>query len=76
MTTPANQSRTGIPRNRAPQGTVAKRLLVALLPDEREELDRLADLDNRTHSAMARIFLLRGMQADPAFKSPAEQQGK
>lgn len=76
MTTTANQSRPGIPKNRAPQGTSAKRLLVALLPDERADLDRLAGLDNRTASAMARIYLLRGMQSDPAFSTSAEHHGE
>lgn len=68
MSSNANQARPGIPRTRAPAGCDRlNRVIVSLMPDERTELIRLAALDNRTYSAMARIYLLRGMQADPNF---------
>ncbi len=55
-----------VPRNRAPNGALeSQRVFVALLPEERAELIRLADLYNRTWSAQARIYLVRGMKTDP-----------
>ena len=69
MSTRAKQSQPGIPKNRAPKGTEAKRLTVALLPEERTALDKLATIDSRTSSAMARIYLLRGMLADPTYQN-------
>ncbi|MCK2097752.1 ribbon-helix-helix domain-containing protein [Thauera aromatica] len=36
---------------------------MALRPDELEELERRAEADGRTLSAMARIFMVRGMVA-------------
>lgn len=68
MNSSANSARPGIPRTRSPAGCDRlHRVNVALMPDERDELIRLAALDNRTYSAMARIYLIRGMQADPSF---------
>lgn len=53
-------------RSRAPNGApFDKRIFVSLFPEERDELIRLADLYNRTWSAQDRIYLVRGMKADP-----------
>lgn len=53
-----------LPRRRAPNGVVTQsRLRMALRPDELEELERRAEADGRTLSAMARIFMVRGMVA-------------
>lgn len=50
------------PRSRAPKGAGgAGRFNIALLPNERAELQRLADKDGRTMSAMARVLVLRGL---------------
>ena len=52
-----------LPRQRAPSGVdTARRLRVALLPAERAELERRAEEDGRSISAMARIFMVRGMR--------------
>jgi len=65
MAKPALQT-LKVRRNRAPNGApFDKRVLVSMFPEEREELIRLADLYNRTWSAQARIYLVRGMKADP-----------
>lgn len=67
-----------ITRSRGPKGALAaKRTVVALLPHEREELERLAALDSRTYSAMGRIYLIRGMKADPNYREtdPAQSEG-
>lgn len=51
-----------IPRSRTPKGTgQAGRINLSLLPEERDKLQRLADADCRTLSAMARVLVLRGM---------------
>lgn len=56
-------------RNRAPNGALERqRVFVALLPEERAELIRLAEVYNRTWSAQARIYLLRGMKTDPNLR--------
>jgi len=53
------------PRDRAPSGVVTnRRLRVGLMPAELAELERRAEADGRTLAAMARIYLLRGMQLD------------
>ena len=65
-------------RSRGPKGSLeAKRTAVALLPEERAELERLAALDSRTYSAMGRIYLMRGMKADPNYRAtdPAQSEG-
>lgn len=60
-----------IRRSRAPKGVLGSRTFIALLPHERAELERLAGLDNRTWSAMGRIYLIRGMKQDPNYHEPA-----
>lgn len=51
-----------MPRSRAPKGAGgAGRFNIALLPNERAELQRLADAEGRTMSAMARVLVLRGL---------------
>ncbi len=48
------------PRSRTPKGTgEAGRINLSLLPVERAELQRRADADGRTLSAMARVLVLR-----------------
>lgn len=46
------------------RGGVTKVKMVAarLLPEEREELERLAERDHRTLSAMLRVVYLRGVE--------------
>ena len=39
------------------------------MQDERDELLAVAAAEGRSISAMARVFLLRGMQADGRFKA-------
>ncbi len=64
-----------IRRSRAPQGAGRGfRTFIALLPQERAELERLAELDNRTWSAMGRIFLVRGMKTDPNYRDEVVAQ--
>lgn len=59
-------------RNRSPNGVGSeKRVNIALYPEERAEVERLAVLDNRSTSAMARLFILRGMTTDPNFNPVA-----
>lgn len=59
---------TATPRSRCPKGVDSVlRINISLMPEERGELLLRATQDGRTYSAMARIFLLRGMQADPNF---------
>lgn len=53
------------PRSRSPKGVDSVlRINIALMPEERVELLRHAAQEERTIAAMARVFLLRGMQAD------------
>ena len=69
MTTTIDSNRQRIRRSRGPNGaSLAKRTFVALLPHERDELERLAELECRTCSAMARIYLVRSMKVDPNFR--------
>lgn len=50
-----------VQRSRTPKGTgQAGRINLSLLPEERAKLQRLADADCRTLSAMARVLVLRG----------------
>lgn len=50
--------------SRAPTGTkIGDRLNVGLLPEERVRLNKLAEQDGRTLSAMGRVLLLKGMDA-------------
>lgn len=39
------------------------------MQEEREELIRRAAEDGRTISAMARVYMVRGMKADPLFNT-------
>lgn len=58
------------PKCRSPNGVnSADRVSVALMQNERTELLRRADEDGRTASAMARVYMVRGMKADPLFNS-------
>ena len=58
------------PRCRSPNGVDSVlRVSVALMPDEREILLKKAAMDGRTTSAMARVYMVRGMQADPDFNT-------
>lgn len=64
MKTAAKSAATSAPRSRAPKGVdLLRRVNIALMPDERDALQRRAAADGRTDAAMARIYLLRGMQA-------------
>lgn len=60
------------PRCRAPNGVDSiGRISLALMPDERDELCRRAAMDGRTVSAMARVYMIRGMQDDTRFSDLA-----
>lgn len=55
-------------RKRAPKGVgAAMRISLALMPEEKLELHKRAVLENRTYSAMARIYMIEGMKADKRF---------
>lgn len=65
-----------IPRNRAPKGVdIIRRINVALMPAERAELQRRAAADGRTDGAMARIYLIRAMQADETLAANTSTPG-
>lgn len=58
------------PRCRAPNGVNSiDRVSLALMQNEREELIKRAAEDGRTISAMARVYMVRGMKADPLFNA-------
>lgn len=62
------------PRSRSPQGVDSVlRINIALMPDERAELIRRAAAEQRTFSSMARVFILRGMQADLSSTTSGDQ---
>jgi len=70
MKTAPAQKEVKPPRCRAPNGVDSVlRVSVALMPDEREILLDKAAKDGRTVSAMARVYMVRGMQTDPDFTS-------
>lgn len=48
-------------RNRAPAGCT-RQVLMTLRPEEREQLERIADREGRSLSATARLLLLRGLE--------------
>lgn len=61
-------------KRRNPTGSYSdRRLGITITPEERVELTRRASLDNRTFSAMARVYMLQGMKADHRFD---ETQGE
>lgn len=58
------------PRSKTPNGVdVARRIVVALMPAEREAFDELARRESRTSSSMARLLMLRAIEADTEAKS-------
>lgn len=49
--------------SRSPIGVdMDRRVAVALFPEERKRLEKIAAADNRAVSAMARVLVLRGME--------------
>lgn len=75
MKTAISPTQTRVPRNRAPKGVDSiHRINVALMPAERAELQRRAAADGRTDGAMARIYLVRAMQADPSVAAGANTE--
>lgn len=55
-------------KRRNPPGSYSdRRLGITITPEERVELTRRAKLDNRTFSAMARVYMIQGMKADHRF---------
>lgn len=57
---------------RSPNGVDSVlRISLALMPSEREELIKRAAEDGRTISAMARMYMVRGMKTDPLFNAEA-----
>jgi hypothetical protein len=70
MKTAAQLTTKKAPKCRAPNGVNSiDRISVALMPDERAELIKRAAEDGRTNSAMARVYMVRGMKADPLFNA-------
>lgn len=70
MKTTAQSITKKAPRCRAPNGVNSiDRVSLALMQEEREELIRRAAEDGRTISAMARVYMVRGMKADPLFNT-------
>jgi hypothetical protein len=66
MTTHVTEKPTRKSRN--PAGNYSdRRLGITITPEERVELIRRAGLDNRTFSAMARVYMIQGMKADHRF---------
>lgn len=66
MNSPATEKPARKRRN--PPGSYSdRRLGITITPEERAELTRRAKLDNRTFSAMARVYMLQGMKADHRF---------
>ena len=60
-------------KRRNPTGSYSdRRLGITITPEERAELMRRAGLDNRTFSAMARNYMIRGMKADHRFDETAD----
>lgn len=60
-------------KRRNPPGSYSdRRLGITITPEERVELTRRAKLDNRTFSAMARLYMLQGMKADHRFDDEKE----
>lgn len=50
-------------RDYAPKGVDKRRVPIALMPDERKDLEAMALKDGRSLAAMGRIIYLRGLQA-------------
>lgn len=62
------------PRDYAPKGVDKRRVPIALMPQERLDLETLAARDGRSLAAMGRVVLLRGLaaiQQDQAAGAPA-----
>lgn len=51
----------GVARSRAPAGCT-KQVLMTLRPEEREQVERIADREGRSLSSTARLLLLRGLE--------------
>lgn len=49
--------------SRSPNGCSAKPIYVSLRPSEREEIEGIADLEQRSVSATARLLTLKGLEA-------------
>lgn len=61
-------------RDYAPKGVDKRRVPIALMPQERLDLEALAARDGRSLAAMGRVVLLRGlaaMQQDQGASAPA-----
>lgn len=61
-------------RDYAPKGVDKRRVPIALMPQERLDLETLAARDGRSLAAMGRVVLLRGlaaMQQDQGAGAPA-----
>lgn len=50
------------PLTRSPNGCSAKPVRLALTPDERAEIERLAAHECRSLAAMSRLLVLKGLQ--------------
>lgn len=62
------------PRSRAPTGVdVTRRIVVSLMPAERAAFDLLSQREARTGSSMARVLLLKAIEADPEARQLLER---
>lgn len=62
------------PRSKSPTGVdVTRRVVVALMPAEREAFDLLARREARTGSSMARVLLLKAIESDPEARELLER---
>lgn len=58
-------------RDYAPKGVDKRRVPIALMPQERKDLEAMALKDGRSLAAMGRVIFLRGLQAMAAEQSSA-----
>lgn len=74
MTATTTPDMTEHPRSRAPRGVdVSRRIVVSLMPAEREAFDLLSQREARTGSSMARVLLLKAIEADPEARKLLER---
>lgn len=74
MSHDAHSQPSAAPRDYAPKGVDKRRVPIALMPQERLDLEALAARDGRSLAAMGRVVLLRGlaaMQQDQGTGAPA-----
>lgn len=71
MSNPAHSEPKAGSRDYAPKGVDKRRVPIALMPQERKDLEAMALKDGRSLAAMGRVIFLRGLQAMAAEQSSA-----